>query len=267
MTLRILVSAEDVLSATLARALCDRVVYEAAAADWLRALWAPELRDTQRVWMGLSPDSDWADRRLVEHLAAARGLPGGVRARETGRRRAPHGAARQAFRAMQLAAVLDPRPDVVLLAADTDGETPEGERFEVGVAMADVALPAVAASFHRESEAWVVSGFVPENAAERARLREVTDRLGFDPTLASERLMSDRMGDPRDAKWVARTLLGAGAGLAPLRARAQKCWAETPLDVLRARGRRNGLAAYCDALERVLLPRFGDTPRAALSPG
>lgn len=261
MTPRFLLCAEDVLCATLARDLCDRVVYERSTRDWLRALWSPEMRDSQRVWTGLRPDIWWADRGSVDHEMRARGLRPHVRVRETGRLMAPHGPASEAFRAMRVAAALDPRPMLVVIAGDTDGETAPTLMRDAGVALADEAVPVVVAEICREAEAWVVAGFVPCNSAEQLRLRAVTRELGFDPTEFPERLMSDRLNDPRDAKRVARALLCDGAPMHPTDERVRQCWLDTPLDVLASRGARAGLADYLSRVERVLLPMLGDEAR------
>lgn len=263
MTLRILLCAEDVLCATIARDLCDRVVRERARAEWLRALWSPELCDTQRVWMGLRADGWWADRGAVESEMVRRGLRPHVRLRETGRLQSPKGKSAEAFRAMRVAASMAPSPDLVVIAGDTDGETaPESSRA-AGVALADVALPVVIASICREAEAWVVAGFVPQNTAEHDRLRALRRTLGFDPTAEPERLMSDVLNDPRDAKRVVRALLTGGEALHPGDERVRACWLDTPIETLVARGERAGLADFVRDVERVLLPMLGDTPADA----
>jgi hypothetical protein len=258
-TRRFLLCAEDVLSATLARDLCDRVVCERARADWLRALWSPELRDTQRTWTGLRPDAWWADRGGVDTEASARGIRTNLRVRETGRLLAPKGCASESFRAVRVAAALSPQPDLVVIAGDTDGETDPAHGYEAGVTLADASLPVLVAEIVRESEAWVVAGFVPRNAAESARLRTVKRTLGFDPTEEPERLMSDLVGDRRDAKRVARALLFDGLPMRPSDDRVRACWLDTPLDLLAARGARAGLGPYLARIEAVLLPLLGDS--------
>jgi hypothetical protein len=257
---RFLLCAEDVLAATLARDLCDRVVRERARADWLRALWAPELRDAQRTWTGLRPDGWWADRGSVDREARARGLRPQVRLRETGRLHSPRGVASEAFLALRVAAGLDPRPTLVLLAGDTDGETDPALLRQAGVDLAAEDLPVVLAEPCREAEAWVLAGFTPENTAEHDRLQALRKELGFDPTESPERLMSNRQGDRRDAKRVARALLAAGGGFSALDERARRCWLDTPLDLLAARGAGAGLGAFLGAVESVLLPLLGDAP-------
>ncbi len=258
MSRRFLLCAEDALSATLARDLCDRVVHERARAEWLRALWSPELRDTQRSWVSLRPGAWWADRGSVEREAEARGIRGHFRVRETGRLLAPRGTAGLAYKSVRLAASLAPRPDLVVIAGDTDGETAPALSRAAGAALANEDLAVLTADICREAEAWVVAGFVARNASEQARLRAVRRELGFDPTEEPERLMSDLTGDRRDAKRVARALLGDDGALHAAGERVRSCWLDTPLDVLTARGARAGLADYVAQVEARLLPALGD---------
>lgn len=256
-TRRFVLCAEDVLSAALARDLCDRVVYERARAEWLRALWAPTLRETQRRWTGLEPHTAWSDRHAVDRAAQALGVRSHVRLRETGRLRAMHGAAATAFKALRVAAHLSPPPDLVVLAGDTEGiVAPDRLRAE-GVATAAEGIPSLVAEHHRESEAWVVLGFVPRNHEERARLVAVTRSLGFDPTEEPHRLLAGSAHDPRDAKRVCRLLLGV-EHITPALERVRSCWLDTPLDRLEAHGEGTGLVRYLRAVETVLLPLLGD---------
>ncbi len=250
---RWLLCAEDSLSATLARDLCDRVLRERAPFEWLRALWDPSLVDTQRAWIGLDPHFDWADRGAVDRRCESRAIPIAVREASTGRRIAPHAKAAMAFKSVRAATTLDPAPDLVFIAADTDGETDPRLLFAEGLRLADERIPAVCAEIHRESEAWVIAGFVAENTAERDALARVCDALGFDPTLECERLMSDVHGDARDSKRVAKALFDASGGVTARNPRFAACWRETPLDVLYARGARSGLTQYLHAIETTVV--------------
>jgi hypothetical protein len=249
---RWLLCAEDNLSAELARDLCDRVVRERAEHDWIRALWDRSIVDSQREWIGLEPHFDWADRGALDRRCESCGLAIAVREISTGRRIAPHGKAAMAFKAARAAMTLDPAPDLLVISADTDGETDESLRFAEGLRLASEPVATVCAEIHRESEAWVISGFVAENSAERDALSRVRDELGFDPTLNSERLMSDLTGDLRDAKRVASKLFASSGGVSLFNDRFARCWRETPLELLIERGARSGLAAYIADVERVV---------------
>jgi hypothetical protein len=249
---RWLLCAEDLLSATLARDLCDRVVRERAPEEWLRGLWDESLVHTQRAWTGLRPDAWWADRTAVDRRCESEGIIVAVRDPLTGRRVAPHAKAAMAFKSARVAEALSPRPELLVISADTDGERDERLRFSEGLRLADCAVPAVYAEIHRESEAWAVAGFTAQNAWERDALARVTSELGFDPTAQPERLLSDVTGDPRDAKRVARALFEASGGITPHNPRMRACWLETPLETLCERGERAGLADYVSAIERVV---------------
>lgn len=261
MSLRILLCAEDILSAAIARDLCDRVVHERARAEWLRALWAPEMRESQRRWVGLDEHTWWSDRPTCSREADLANVPNAIRVRETGRRKAYHGVAGLAFRTALLAASRDPRPDVLVLAGDTDGEEDTGRLRRAGVDGAAVDLPVLIAEPTREAEAWVIGGFVPQNDAEALRLVDVSRELGFDPTRAPERLLSDVSRTRRDTKIICRQLLGLDA-LSPQTERVRACWLDPPIDLLIERGQRSGLAAYVAQIETTLLPLLGDTPVA-----
>lgn len=239
-----LLCAEDALSATLARDLLDRVLRERAPLEWLRALWDPALVEGQRRWVGLRADAWWADRGAVDRRCHERDLVIAVRDGETGRRVAPHGKAAMAFKCARAARTVVPPVELLVISADTDGEREEKMRFGEGLRLAAEPVPTVCAEIHRESEAWVVAGFVPENAAERDALARLTDELGFDPTLSPDRLMSDVARDPRDAKRVARALFEPSGGASASNPRFRACWLETPLAVLEARGAHAGIAEF-----------------------
>lgn len=250
---RWLLCAEDSLSAALARDLCDRVVRERASPDWVRSLWDPSIVDTQRAWIGLDPHFDWADRGALDRRCESLAIPIAIRDQGTGRRVAPHGKAAMAFKAARAAMSLDPPPALLVISADTDGETDERLRFSEGLRLASEPITTVCAEIHRESEAWVIAGFLPRNSAERDALARASDELGFDPTRECERLLSDVARDPRDAKRVARALFESSGGLSLRNPRFTECWRETALDVLEARGGLCGLRAFLQDIERVVV--------------
>lgn len=106
----------------------------------------------------------------------------------------------------------------------------------------------------------MVAGFVAENDEERGRLAAVTRALGFDPTESPHKLLAGDAHDPRDAKRVCKALLGVDH-VTPSAERARRCWLDTPLVVLEARGEGTGLARYLRAVEAVVLPMLGDDAR------
>jgi hypothetical protein len=246
MTLRVLVFAEDVLGATLARDLCDRVVIERGP-GWLSDLWrAVGLRKSQRAWSGVSPADPWTTWITAKELAPRhRVLTHGLGMK---------GYSLVAYRAARLAACLTPAPDVVVLCIDTQGEDAVRAEMLDGLRNARVeALPFALAVAHQESEAWVVAGFVPEHNAERDLLRGLEAEHGFDPTREPHRLTPNRPTDPHDAKRVCRALFSE----LPPSPRAERCWSDTSLDALERRGAMTGLPDYLADVARVVLPLLG----------
>ncbi|HEY8505534.1 MAG TPA: hypothetical protein VIL46_13200 [Gemmataceae bacterium] len=90
-----------------------------------------------------------------------------------------------------------------------------------------------------EREAWVISGFDPQDDEETARLGAERQTLGFDPRLRSHELTACKNDQAvRSPKRVLRQLSGGN------RDRERNCWTNTSLERLRERGSENGLAAY-----------------------
>jgi hypothetical protein len=249
---RWLLCAEDLLSAMLARDLCDRVIRERAHAQWIRDLWDPLTLPQQREWIGLRPDLWWADRTAVDRVCEERDILIAVRDPETGRRIAPHAKAAMAFKSARVAQQLDSAPSLLVLSGDTDGATDPTLMFAHGVQMASYELPVLCANIHRESEAWLIAGFSAQNTAERDALQALERELGFNPTLHPEKLLSNVSDTVRDAKRVARVLFEPSGGLSTRSERVLSCIHDTPLAVLERNGERAGLATFIQDIERVV---------------
>lgn len=253
MTLRVVVVAEDRMGLALARDLCDRVVRERGAA-WLAELWeGPEASAQQREWAGFDRADEFTTWSGLKDEARRRGLrshPLGLRA-----------SAAEGYKAVQVALLQpdDRKPDLLVLARDTEGAANARAEMTRGAATADPTAPAwtLHAVAHQESEAWAIAGYEPRDAHERRLLDAERARLGFDPVREPHRLTPKNPTDPRDAKRV-RTSLGLGDHRD---ARTIACWRETPLDTLRTHGEGAGLRAYLDDVERVVLPLLGDVRR------
>lgn len=110
-------------------------------------------------------------------------------------------------------------------------------------------------------EAWVIAGFDARDKEEQERLRAERTKVGFSPVEQSHQLdaTSNRWGasakrdeplSPKSAKRVLAALTGGEDD------RLEKCWKETPLDVLRERGEHNGLRAYLTEVAEILAPLF-----------
>lgn len=141
--------------------------------------------------------------------------------------------------------------DAVVLIWDMDGD---GQERRKGLAQAKREAAAlgnfrvVLGCPDREGEAWMISGFEAESDAERAALDQERATLSFCPVAESHRLQEAEDGKPRSPKRVWRALTGDDAE------RQARCWTESSLEVLRARGQENGLADYLDEIECELLP-------------
>lgn len=95
-----------------------------------------------------------------------------------------------------------------------------------------------------EAEGWYLCAFEPTSDAERKRLAALTATLGFSPVTEVHRLTSTTAGSPRDAK----AILGELCDNDPARRRAGL---DAPIDHLRVRGLRSGLADFLDDLTRL----------------
>ncbi len=99
-------------------------------------------------------------------------------------------------------------------------------------------------------ECWVLSGFIPCNDLETKLLAEERQYLGFDPTEKSHELTAkhSESTDKRSAKRVLNKLTGEN------QMREEECWMKTSLDQLQAKGKSNGLLAYLQEVEKILVP-------------
>jgi len=104
-------------------------------------------------------------------------------------------------------------------------------------------------------EAWVLAGYLPASSDEQAKLDALRQDLGFAPCEEAHRLGAKDEHAKRSAKRVLQ-LLTSGDG-----SREERCWLETPLDVLRARGSNSGLTAFLGEVEERLVLRTGRPAR------
>jgi hypothetical protein len=103
-------------------------------------------------------------------------------------------------------------------------------------------------------EAWVLVGFEPDGDEEKSRLDDLRRELGFAPNLEPHRLDSNDERAKKSPKRVLRALtLGD-------RDREERCWRESPLDLLRGRCPESGLPAFLDEVAEHLAPLCTKTP-------
>ena len=98
-------------------------------------------------------------------------------------------------------------------------------------------------------EAWVLNGFIPSNQQEEQILEEIKNKLSFDPSIESHRLLATSEKEPeriRNVKVVVEQLTGNDME------REKLCWEKTNLKHLRERGVDTGLTDYiCEVEERL----------------
>ncbi|HRG95111.1 MAG TPA: hypothetical protein PLR99_02610 [Polyangiaceae bacterium] len=216
-----------------------------AAHDWLDGI----LEDC-RSWRGVDEGTAWykPDPEDARNLRPV--TRNGVTVRTHGHiQGVPRKAEAAMWRAvLMLFCTVEPTPDVVVLARDMDGyERREGlDQVRNGIGWP---FSIAFAAPEPETEAWLVSGFIPRDDTERAALSALRSELSFDPSTESHRLTSHPNDATTDAKRVLRRLTGDDAE------RRAACL--TNRDVLRARGAKNGLARFLDEIEEHVVPVFG----------
>lgn len=235
------------------RDLTERVLIEQI--EWLDA----ELLPHQFQWNGITAQSDWSEWRSVksemDRVAERHKIY-----QPRFRRRAnfkTDGAI--AFKLLRFIHQLPATREIVavILYRDLDNQS---ERHE-GLNQArqehqrwEEAHPVVIGTADRMREAWILNGFMPENAIEEAKLDDQKAVLKFDPCLEPHRLRENSFGTPervRNPKVVVATLTGAD------REREARCWQETDLRILRERGEASGLRHFLDEVQEYLAPIFG----------
>lgn len=222
--------------------LADRVLLESVA--WLDA----DLLAVGREWVAESPDGAPLTWKGLPDLALA------ARVRATGHfeGEAGHADARAARRAIRYLLTVYPDLDAIVLLRDRDDQPDRRKGLNQarddhhGKTVIVVGLAVV------EREAWVISGFDPQDAAETARLDAERQALGFNPCERSHELTACKDdAAKRSPKRVLRVLSGDDPQ------RERDCWAVTALERLRERGGGNGLAAYLGEVRDRLAPLVG----------
>jgi len=217
------------------------------------------MRATQRRFEDLDGAEGWASKGAVKVHAEARGVRSFQRL---------SGNAALASKCLLLAAKVD-ASCLALLSFDRD-RRPVVESVRHGTTTAAEGTPRhVVAEASPEFDVWVLAGWRAESRAEAVALRDAEARLSaqgakFLPLDALHELTSDVAGDARDAKRLCAVLCGLGARdqVGPDDERARRCWTETPLAELEARGAHIGLRAYIRDVERDAVAALGGPPAA-----
>jgi hypothetical protein len=244
MTLRFAVVYEHSHDMEIATHLADRVLCQSI--DWLE-----EIIDHRRTWIAHDPELlplTWSGIKKSASRAGVRAhghMPEGPAA--------PQAVATR--RALEYLLKVYGELDAVLFIVDRDNKPDRlvGLRQARDEHLAVKSRPVVIVGIAiPEREAWVLAGFEPRDAEEQARLEQLRDELSFHPCEQSHRL---RAGGDDTAKFSPKRVLGilTEASIE----REQRCWQETPLDVLRKRGGENGLADYLSEVQAYLVEPVG----------
>ncbi|HBH54591.1 MAG TPA: hypothetical protein DDY91_22130 [Planctomycetaceae bacterium] len=201
--------------------------------DSLRT-WIPNLPDgLPMTWTGVSRRARELGIRVHGHFSGEPGEPDA----QAGRR------------ALHVIRCEIRQLDAVLLIRDTDDQPQRRDGLEQARGDLNCWCPIILAVPHCEREAWVISGFDPQNNREGERLAAVTVELGFDPRLNSESLTACKHDSARRSAKRVLSFLTDGDRL-----RETSCWMTADLEILRKRGASNGLLAYLNELQERLVP-------------
>lgn len=131
----------------------------------------------------------------------------------------------------------------LLLLRDEDGDPRRRDGIQQAMATVVPPYPVVIGFAIPKREAWVLAGFEARSDHENTLLARLAGELGFDPTRLPQDLRGGRKDpSPRNPKVTVERLCGNDEQ------RQQQCWTETPLPILRDRGRGCGLSEYLDEL-------------------
>lgn len=241
----IVVAGEDRGHFSMTTLLADRVVCE-------HVEWVADALDSVRQYLP-ADERPWFALKLAYELARERRLP--VHGHFGGAAGLPDA---RSFRAQLLIwkDMVDrgTRIDAALLVRDLDNRPERRKGLEQAIGVAPWPFVVLGVYCQPEVEAWHFCGFEPEDRQERQRLEHIEREISFSPSAEPERLIATDPAAKHNAKTVLKKLLLDD------HERLQRCL-ERPLDELRARGGRTGLADFLEQVERKLVPLFADHPR------
>jgi hypothetical protein len=224
--------------------LADRILCHNV--EWIE----PEVLDSYRRWRGFGGGEMYLKVSRVwsvakEHNIKAHGhfgdKPGAPDAR----------VARTAFLLLRES---DPQPHAILFIVDTDNDPTRIEGCKQAREFAWQGQPwpfeIILGLPHPKRECWVLSGYVPSDETEKARLDRTRPDLGFDPCVDSHLLIAKHIADKKSAKRVLASLIEGDAS------REQSCWQNCDLQTLMGRGAQNGLADFLAEVKDHLVPLF-----------
>jgi hypothetical protein len=226
----------------LATELADRVLVDAI--EWLDET----ILDTQRGWL----DQDRGGFPLKWTSIAERAREIGIRARGHFNNEPGLPDASAARRAILHILNQFETVDAIALIRDADDQPERRDGLEQ--ARAQFPDHRIVIGFAViERECWVLSGFEPEDDAERDRLSDEIQNLGFDPRARSQELNAPKNDQARRSpKRILAALTRGG------RERKSRCWRTTDFALLRARGGENGLAACLEEVRTRLVESINE---------
>lgn len=241
-----IVIAENESDARMVCALADRVFVECGP-GWLDESILPHCRE----WKALEPAflcTRWSSvsalyqsRRLPRYRGHVEGEPQGV----------DTAAARKVI-LLALKEIEENNREIIglVLSRDLDSQVERRQGLQQAASEIKDDLAIVIAAQYPKREAWVLNGFICTDNQEENALGLIRGELSFDPCEEAERLKySSRTSRPeRNPKTILDRLTN------DLYERQERCWTETPLDVLRQRGKATYLAEFLDDVEKKLLP-------------
>lgn len=245
--LRILCFAEAAADARTGRGLADRVLTEEGP-EWVE----PELLPDLRTWTGLDATAGFSKWTELKGRPRPRGRPRYIGHASDGPKGSDYAMGVKALIEAESLALSGGERIAVVMLRDCDATPDRREGLRQAAHEPRFAgLNPIVGIADKMRESWVLSGFVPAASGERVALVALKDALGFDPTAEPERLRAAAPSEPRHPKRVLAELTGGDA------AREARCWLDTPLADLRARGGHNGLAAFLDDARDRLIAVLG----------
>ncbi len=141
--------------------------------------------------------------------------------------------------------------DALILFKDLDNQPERRDGMLQARAEVDEQIVIVIATPKWKREAWILNGFVCSNQHEQGQLNAVIQKLGFDPCVKAEGLYHNTS---QDSKIILEELIQHYPKGLKRFERVQRCWTETPLEMLRDRGKETYLSDYLDEVKDCLLP-------------
>jgi hypothetical protein len=242
--LEFVVVSEAEADARLVCDLADRIFLEEGP-DWIDEQLLPNLRN----WSGFDHPTytRWPAIKdaMREHRARPRYL-GHVQGK-------PQGAACAESRKAILLAIERQKScsiDGLILSKDLDSRSERREGMRQARDEKQAELVVVLATPNPKREAWVLNGFVCNGTDEEQKLSRICKQLSFNPCEEAHRLRySSRTSRPdRDPKRILGDLTNQNSE------REERCWKETALSILQARGRQTHLEEFLAEVRERLLP-------------